>query len=107
MSAVHSFDLTPSSFIYDDGRWITPCLANILFRGKGREGGRGAGGGGTITFMSAVLSFDLTPSSVIYDDGRWITTWRVKILFVGEERGGGTQRRGGFHPWLCPGEKSI
>lgn len=76
--AVHSFDLTPS-LIYDDGRWITPWRAKILFRRKEWEGST------TITFMSAVHSFDLIPSLFIYDDGRWITTWRVKVLLPGTE----------------------
>lgn len=49
VSAVHSIDLTPSSFIYDDGRWITPRRAKILFperRGGEGRGGRGGGWGG-------------------------------------------------------------
>lgn len=44
MSAVYSFDLTPSSFIYDDGRWITTWRVKILFaaaRGDGRKGPSG------------------------------------------------------------------
>lgn len=86
MSAVHSFDLIPSSYIYDHGRWITPWRVDIFFwSGGARAEGRIT----TINFTSAVHSFDLIPSSFKYDDGRWITPWRVNIFFwSGAGRGG-------------------
>lgn len=55
ISAVLSFDLTPSSIIYDDGRWITTWRVKILFVGEEGWGTRGEEDGFTRGFVRVKL----------------------------------------------------